>query len=158
ASQRAWPTSPIDPRREGDPDLPPAPPLLARTRIVLPTEVVVIYGASWCGPCHQAADYLKARGVLYVLKDIESTPGAREEMVAKCARLGMEPRAIPILDVGGQILVGFNAEKIDRALAGNGPRVLERLDRGGDIPTFEQPGKPARRIRVGQIGTDAGTP
>src|SRR5262245_45407926 len=37
-----------------------------------PSKVVaVIYGASWCKPCHQAADYLKGRGVTVVQKDIE---------------------------------------------------------------------------------------
>ncbi len=78
---------------------------------------MIIYGASWCGPCHQAADYLKSRGVAYVLKDVEETPGAAAEMHEKLARAGHHGGSIPVIDVRGQILIGFSASSIDRALA-----------------------------------------
>jgi glutaredoxin len=78
---------------------------------------VLICGASWCGPCHQAADYLKAKGVPYVLKDIESVPGAQAEMSEKLARVGRRGGSIPVIDVRGQILVGFSASALDQALA-----------------------------------------
>lgn len=78
---------------------------------------VIIYGASWCGPCHQAADYLKSRGVAYELKDIEETPGAAAEMRDKLTRAGQRGGSIPVLDVRGQILIGFSPEAVDRALA-----------------------------------------
>ncbi len=78
---------------------------------------VIIYGASWCGPCHEAADYLKARGVAYVLKDIEQTPGAAAEMREKLARAGQHGGSIPVIDVGGQILVGYSASALSRALS-----------------------------------------
>lgn len=78
---------------------------------------VIIYGASWCGPCHQAADYLKSRGIAYVMKDIEETPGAAAEMRDKLTRAGYHGGSIPVIDVRGQILVGFSASSIDRALA-----------------------------------------
>lgn len=79
---------------------------------------VIIYGASWCGPCHQAADYLKSRGVAYVLKDVEEMPGAAAEMHEKLARAGYHGgSSIPVIDVRGQIIVGFNASVLDRALA-----------------------------------------
>lgn len=78
---------------------------------------VIIYGASWCGPCHQAADYLKSRGVPYEMKDIEETPGAAAEMREKLSRAGQHGGSIPVLDVRGQIIVGFSTQAIDRALA-----------------------------------------
>jgi glutaredoxin len=78
---------------------------------------VIIYGASWCGPCHQAADYLKSRGVSYVMKDIEETPGAADEMRDKLSRAGHHGGSIPVIDVRGQILIGFSASSLDRALA-----------------------------------------
>jgi glutaredoxin len=83
---------------------------------------VVIYGASWCGPCHQAADYLRKKGVRTIVKDIEADPGAAEEMQAKLEQSHQRGGSIPIIDVRGQILVGFSARALDQALtrAGNG--------------------------------------
>jgi glutaredoxin len=79
--------------------------------------VVVIYGASWCGPCHQTADYLKSRGVAFVMKDIEQTPGADAEMRRKLAGAGVRGGAIPVIDVRGEILVGFDPGALAQALA-----------------------------------------
>jgi glutaredoxin len=94
------------------PDDRPAPPAAERG-----AAAVIIYGASWCGPCHQAADYLKSKGIAYVLKDIEETPGAAGEMREKLARVGQHGGSIPVIDVRGQILVGFSPSSVDRALA-----------------------------------------
>ena len=84
------------------------------------SATVIIYGASWCGPCHQAADYLKSKRVPYVMKDVEETPGAAAEMREKLARVGRHGGSIPVIDVRGQILVGFSAAAIDAALARSG--------------------------------------
>jgi glutaredoxin len=78
--------------------------------------LVIIYGASWCGPCHQAADYLKRKGVSYVLKDIEEDSGAAREMNAKLSKAGLRRGSIPVLDVRGKVIVGFNAHEVDEAL------------------------------------------
>jgi glutaredoxin len=78
---------------------------------------VIIYGASWCGPCHEAAAYLKSKGVPYVMKDIEETPGAQAEMRDKLTRTGQRGGSIPVIDVRGQVLVGFSPGSLDRALA-----------------------------------------
>ncbi len=77
---------------------------------------VIIYGASWCGPCHQAAAYLKQRGVAFVEKDIEEDGGAAREMRAKLAKAGKRGGSIPVLDVRGHILIGFDARAVDQAL------------------------------------------
>ncbi len=77
---------------------------------------VIIYGASWCGPCHQAAAYLKQRGVAFVEKDIEQDRAAAREMQAKLSRAGMAGGSIPVLDVRGRVLVGFDPGAVDRAL------------------------------------------
>jgi glutaredoxin len=78
--------------------------------------MVIIYGASWCGPCHQAANYLKRKGVPYVLKDIEEDSAAAREMNAKLAKAGLRKGSIPVLDVKGTVIVGFNAHEVDEAL------------------------------------------
>jgi glutaredoxin len=77
---------------------------------------VIIYGASWCGPCHQAAAYLKKKGVAFVEHDIEQDSSKAREMHAKLAKAGMRGGSIPVLDVRGRILVGFDARAVDQAL------------------------------------------
>jgi glutaredoxin len=77
---------------------------------------VIIYGASWCGPCHQAAAYLKSKGVAFVEKDIEADTGAAREMQAKLAKAGRPGGSIPVLDIGGKILIGFDRHAVDAAL------------------------------------------
>lgn len=90
-------------------DPPPPPPVPSRAP-------VVIYGAEWCGACHEAERYLKSRGVPYVEKDVEKDPGAAREMQDKLAKVGLRAGSIPVIDVHGKVMVGFNAHEIDAAL------------------------------------------
>ena len=63
---------------------------------------------------HQAADYLKGRGVTRS-KDIEESEAAQ----AKCVRSSSVPGAgasIPVIDVMGQILIGYSPSSLDRAI------------------------------------------
>ena len=77
---------------------------------------VIIYGASWCGPCHQAAAYLKKRGIAFVEHDIEQDSSAAREMRGKLTKAGVSGGSIPVLDVRGRILVGFDANAVEQAL------------------------------------------
>jgi glutaredoxin len=77
---------------------------------------VVIYGAEWCGACHEAAKYLRSKGIAYVDKDVEKDPGAAAEMQQKLAKNGLHEGSIPVIDVRGKIMVGFNPAEIDAAL------------------------------------------
>lgn len=79
--------------------------------------VAIIYGADWCKPCHDAAAYLKQRGVAVVEKDIDEDPGARQEMQKKLERARMPGASIPVIDVMGQILVGFSPRALERAVS-----------------------------------------
>ena len=78
---------------------------------------VLIYGAEWCGPCHQLQAYLKRKGVPFVEKDIDKDPTAAAEMRQKLARVGQPAGSIPVVDIKGRILVGFDPGAVDRALA-----------------------------------------
>jgi glutaredoxin len=78
--------------------------------------VAIVYGASWCKPCHQAEDYLKGRGVTVVMKDIEASEAAQAEMNQKLARVGRAGASIPVIDVMGQILVGYSPGALDGAI------------------------------------------
>jgi glutaredoxin len=78
--------------------------------------VAIIYGANWCKPCHAAADYLQAHGVTVVHKDIEESEAAQAEMQQKLARSGRSGASIPVIDIMGQILVGYSPSALDQAI------------------------------------------
>ncbi len=73
---------------------------------------VTIYSAPWCAFCHAAKQYLDKLGVPYKDIDVEKDPSAAMEVVQKSGQMG-----IPVLDIDGTIIVGFDRPKIDAALA-----------------------------------------
>lgn len=73
--------------------------------------MIQIYSAVWCGYCHAAKAYLDKLGVEFTDYDIEKDPSKAEECVQKSGQMG-----IPVLDIGGEIIVGFDRPKIDAAL------------------------------------------
>ena len=72
---------------------------------------ITVYSATWCGFCHAAKDYLDKLGVKYTEKDVEKDPQAAMESITKS-----QQRGIPVLDIGGEIIVGFDRPRIDAAL------------------------------------------
>jgi len=82
---------------------------------------VIIYGAEWCGACHEAEAYLRSRGIEFVARDIEHDPGAREEMQRAAASAGIPTTSIPIIDFRGTIMRGFDREAIDRLIRTTSP-------------------------------------
>lgn len=75
------------------------------------TKSVTIYSADWCGFCHAVKQYLDRAGVNYTEKDVDSDPAIAQESVDKSGQMG-----IPVLDIDGEIIVGFDRPKIDKAL------------------------------------------
>ncbi|HZU85037.1 MAG TPA: glutaredoxin domain-containing protein, partial [Polyangiaceae bacterium] len=65
---------------------------------------------------HDAMKYLRRKGIPYVEKDVEKDPAAAREMQQKLARSGLRAGSIPIIDVRGKVMVGFNPAEIDAAL------------------------------------------
>jgi len=78
--------------------------------------LVIIYGADWCSACHDAAAYLTRKGIAYIEKNIETDQGAAREMQQKLAKNGLRGGSIPVLDVKGKVMVGFNPRTVDEAL------------------------------------------
>jgi glutaredoxin len=76
-------------------------------------DKAVIYGASWCGPCHQAEAWFKSAGVAYVEHDIEEEPGAREAMQRELERSGYRGGSIPVIVWHGKVLVGFSGPALE---------------------------------------------
>lgn len=73
--------------------------------------MVTIYSAVWCAYCHAAKDYLDKLGVKYTDLDVEKDPANATASVEKSNQMG-----IPVIDIDGDIIVGFDKPKIDAAL------------------------------------------
>lgn len=76
---------------------------------------VTVYSATWCAFCHAAKQYLDKLGVKYTDLDVEADPSNGQAAVTKSGQ-----RGIPVLDIGGDIIVGFDRPKIDSALKTHG--------------------------------------
>lgn len=73
--------------------------------------MITVYSADWCGFCHAAKRYLDDKGVKYEVKDVEKNPEFAMEAVEKSGQ-----RGIPVIDIDGTIIVGFDRITIDEAL------------------------------------------
>lgn len=72
--------------------------------------MVTIYTTTWCGFCKMAKDYMDKLGVAYQEKDVEQDMQAAQEAVQKSEQMG-----VPVIDVGGTIILGFDRPKLDAA-------------------------------------------
>ena len=72
---------------------------------------IIIYGAEWCGWCHEEMHYLDKLGVKYTYKNIDLNPDDAREVVEKSQQMG-----IPVTDIDGTIIVGFDKPRLDQAL------------------------------------------
>jgi len=75
------------------------------------TVPITIYSADWCAFCHATKDYLDKKGVQYVEKNVETDPANAMEAVDKSGQTG-----IPVTDIDGTIIIGFDRPKIDAVL------------------------------------------
>lgn len=58
---------------------------------------IILYSAAWCGNCRQAKHFLQEHKVPYTEIDIETTPGAADEVVRRTGK-----RAIPQMVIDGE--------------------------------------------------------
>jgi mycoredoxin len=58
---------------------------------------LLVYSALWCSDCREAKRFLERHNVLFQEIDIETTPGAADEVVARTGK-----RAIPQFVIDGE--------------------------------------------------------
>ena len=73
--------------------------------------MITVYSANWCAFCHATMQYLDKLGVKYEKRDVEQDVAAAQESVKKSGQMG-----IPVTDIDGTIIVGFNRPAIDHIL------------------------------------------
>lgn len=79
------------------------------------TPLVTIYSAPWCAFCKTEKQYLEHLGVAFTVRDIEEDAGAMEELVEKSGQ-----QSVPVTDIDGIIIRGFDRAKIDATLRDKG--------------------------------------
>lgn len=79
-------------------------------------EGVIVYKTAWCGVCKKVEAYLTRKGVDYEAKDIEKDRQAAAELSAKAKTQGVKTGSVPVIDVGGQLIVGFDRARLEKLL------------------------------------------
>jgi glutaredoxin len=77
-----------------------------------PPDRVILYSASWCSVCKAAAAFMTREGIPFIEKDIEQQPGAQQELTCKAMKTGTSINGVPVLDVAGKLLVGFDRDQL----------------------------------------------
>jgi len=72
---------------------------------------VKIYSTPTCPWCIRTKQFLKENNVTFEDIDVSSNQAATEEMIQKSGQMG-----VPVLDIDGEIILGFDRERIKTAL------------------------------------------
>ena len=71
-----------------------------------------MYSTPTCPWCTIAKNYLASKNIPFEDYDVSRDRNAAMEMIRKSGQ-----RGVPVLDINGNIVVGFNQELIDRLLS-----------------------------------------
>ncbi len=72
---------------------------------------VKVYSTSSCSYCVMVKDFLKKNNIQFENIDVGMNPQAGQEMIDKSGQMG-----VPVLDIDGRIIVGFDKDAISKAL------------------------------------------
>ena len=74
-------------------------------------NTITVYSTTWCGFCSAAKKYFDSIGVTYKDVNVEEDQQAAEAMVKKSGQMG-----VPVIEIGKDVIIGFDRPKIDVAL------------------------------------------
>ncbi|MDD5108452.1 MAG: glutaredoxin domain-containing protein [Candidatus Omnitrophica bacterium] len=72
---------------------------------------VIVYSTPTCPWCIRVKQFLKENNILFLEWDVSVDKVAADEMVKKSGQMG-----VPVLDIDGQIVIGFDKDKIKQLL------------------------------------------
>jgi glutaredoxin 3 len=72
---------------------------------------ITVYSTPSCGYCRKAKAYFRNLRIPFIEYDVSRDQRKAEEMVRKSGQMG-----VPVIDIRGKIIVGFNVNEIERAL------------------------------------------
>ncbi|MDD5750195.1 MAG: glutaredoxin domain-containing protein [Candidatus Pacebacteria bacterium] len=73
--------------------------------------VIKVYSTQTCPYCVTLKEYLKANNIAFEDIDVSFDAKLQQEMIDKSGQMG-----VPVVDIDGQIVVGFDKERISRLL------------------------------------------
>ena len=72
---------------------------------------VVVFSTPTCSFCNLAKSYFREKGVKFTDIDVSRDQAAAHDMVRRSGQMG-----VPVIDIGGKIVVGFNRPQINTLL------------------------------------------
>ncbi|MDA3957152.1 glutaredoxin domain-containing protein [Oceanispirochaeta sp.] len=72
---------------------------------------VIVYSTPSCSYCTLAKEYFKKNKIAFTDYNVAVNSSKAEEMVKKSGQMG-----VPVIDVNGRVIVGFNQSAIENAL------------------------------------------
>ncbi|MCX6814289.1 MAG: thioredoxin family protein [Candidatus Aenigmarchaeota archaeon] len=72
---------------------------------------VKVYSTPTCPYCYMAKDFLKQNGVQFEDINVAENHQAAHEMIEKSGQMG-----VPVIEINGKMIVGFDREAIKKAL------------------------------------------
>jgi glutaredoxin 3 len=75
------------------------------------TNSVIVYSTTSCPWCYRAKQWLDEHKIKYESVDVGADQKRAEEMIEKSGQMG-----VPVIDVNGRIIIGFDEEKLKSAL------------------------------------------
>lgn len=78
---------------------------------------IKIYSTPSCPYCKLAKDFMSEKKIEFKEIDVASDPAAANEMVKISGQMG-----VPVIDIEGQIIVGWNKDAIEEAISTAGTK------------------------------------
>lgn len=75
-------------------------------------HAVTVYSTPTCPYCIRLKSYLEQRGVSFTNIDVSDDKTGLDKMVSISGQMG-----VPVADIDGKVVVGFDKEKIDKLLS-----------------------------------------
>ena len=72
---------------------------------------VIVFSTPTCSFCNMAKKYFHEKGIKFKDVDVSRDPIAARDMIRRSGQPG-----IPVIDIGGKIVVGFDRAKINKYL------------------------------------------
>ena len=72
---------------------------------------VTVYSTPSCSYCIRLKSYLNQKGITFTNIDVSSDAQSLEKMISLSGQMG-----VPVINIDGEIVVGFDKEKIDKLL------------------------------------------